>query len=47
MSVVNPLIITLRKAVRDLCTAEQNLGAVNGSFGWNSAYAKVERMKQR
>lgn len=38
---VNPLIVTLRKAVDDLRAAEQNLGAVDGSFGWNTVYEKV------
>ena len=36
-------IKTLKQHIEKYATAREELGGVDGSYGWNSAYAKVEK----
>ena len=44
---MSPLVKELTEAVADLRCAEQALGSVEGSYGWNEACAKVDAAEQR
>lgn len=46
MASTQELIATLRRTVMDMCRAENTLGGVAGSFGYNAVAAKLDVAQQ-